>query len=127
MRLSQTILIIDDEESIRDIVRLMLERLGLDILEAKTGLAAVNLVKTYEGPIDLSLLDIGLPDIEGPELYPLIMEVRPEMKTIVCSGYSLDDSVQAILSSGAQDYIQKPFSLETFSNKLKKVLESNNP
>ena len=93
------------------------------MLEAKTGREAVEIAKTFDGDIDLALLDIKLPDIQGDKLYPLIMKARPNLKVIVCSGYSID-TARGILDAGAQDFIQKPFSIETLSKKLKKVLES---
>lgn len=122
MRASQTILIIDDEDIVRDVVRAMLERLGFNILEAKTGLEAINLAKDFEGEIFLSILDVGLPDIEGPQLYPLIMEIRPDMKILLCSGYSLDGPIQKILNAGVEGFIKKPFTMAELSEKLKKTI-----
>ena len=79
MNAPKTILVIDDEPSVREIVRLMLERVGFQILEAENGVQALNLAETYPGEIDLSILDVGLPDMDGTELYPLIKDFRPEM------------------------------------------------
>ena len=61
--------------------------------------------------------------MEGGKVYPLIMETRPNLKVIVFSGYSIDGPARKILDAGAHDFIQKPFSLATLSEKLKKVLE----
>jgi len=83
---------------------------------------AVEIAKTFGGDIDLAILDIVLPDMDGNRLYPLIMETRPNLKVIVCSGYSINGPAQEILDAGAQDFIQKPFSLEKLSKKLRKVL-----
>jgi len=117
-----TILIIEDEEMVMDVCRIMIERLGYQILEAKTGQEAINLVKTYEGNIDLAMLDIFLPDINGNVIYPLLMKERPDLKVIVCSGYSIEGPAKEIMDAGAQDFLQKPFSMATLSEKLKKVL-----
>ncbi len=92
------------------------------MLEAKTGREAVEIAKTFDGDIDLALLDIKLPDIRGDKVYPLIMKARPNLKVIVCSGYSIDTAWD-ILNAGAQDFIQKPFSVQTLSKKLEEVLE----
>ena len=118
-----TILVIEDEDVVIDVIGPMLERLGYSMLAAKTGTEAVDIAKTFEGGIDLAILDIVLPDMGGTEVYPLIMEARPDMKVIVCSGYTLDGPAQEILDAGAQDFIQKPFSLNILSEKLKEVLD----
>ena len=118
-----TILIIEDEEMVMNVTRAILEGLGYSVLEARTGKEAVEIVKTFNGDIDLALLDIKLPDISGDKAYPLIMKARPNLKVIVCSGYSIDSPARVILDAGAQDFIQKPFRVETLSKKLKKALE----
>ncbi|KKL21823.1 hypothetical protein LCGC14_2441590, partial [marine sediment metagenome] len=85
-----TVLIIEDEEMVMNVTRAVLVRLGYHILEAKTGKEAIEIAKTFDGQIDLALLDIKLPDIQGDKVYPLIMKARPNLKVIVCSGYSID-------------------------------------
>jgi len=117
-----TILVIEDEEPLVGLFRQILERLGYRVLEARTGKEAVELAKTFDGQIDLALLDIKLPDMDGGRVYPLIMEARPDLKVIVCSGYSIDGPARAILDAGAEDFIQKPFSIAAFAEKLKEVL-----
>ena len=123
MNALKTIMIIDDEAPVRDVVRLMLEHVGFKTLEAGTGLEALDLLQNYPDEIDLSIMDMGLPDIEGPRLYPLMMNVRPGLKTIVFSGNMFNGTVQEVIDSGAQDYIQKPFSYSTLYETLQKVLE----
>jgi len=59
----------------------------------------------------------------GKAIYPLLMEARPKLKVIICSGYSIDGPAKEILDAGAQDFIQKPFAIAEISKKLKKVLE----
>ena len=120
---SGTILLIEDEEVVIEVIRPMLERMGWRILLAKTGMGAIDIARTFDGDIDLAILDIVLPDMVGSQVYPLIMEARPDLKVIVCSGYTLDGPGQEILDAGAQDFVEKPFSLGTLSEKLKRVLE----
>ena len=85
--------------------------------------SAVNIAKTFDGYIDLAILDIILPDMRGGGIYPLIMKARPNLKVIVCSGYSVDGPAQEILNAGAQAFIQKPFTVATLAEKLKEVLD----
>ena len=105
-----------------DVNRMILERFGYLVLEARTGQEAVDIAKTFDGQIILTLLDSILPDMKGREIYPLLMEVRPNMKVIVCSGYSLEGPAQEIIDAGAHGFIQKPFSMVSLSEKLKEVL-----
>jgi two-component system cell cycle sensor histidine kinase/response regulator CckA len=109
-----------------ELFRQILERLGYRVLQAKTGKEAVELAKTFDGQIDLALLDIKLPDMDGGRVYPLIMEARPDLKVIVCSGYAIDGPVQAILDAGAHGFIQKPFPFATLSEKMKGCWRGNN-
>ena len=118
-----TILVIEDEQIVMDISRALLERLGYNVLAAMTGEEAVNIAKTFDGYIDLAILDIILPDMQGGAIYPLIMKARPNLKVIVCSGYSVDGPAQKILDAGAQAFIQKPFTVATLAEKLKEVLD----
>jgi two-component system, cell cycle sensor histidine kinase and response regulator CckA len=118
-----TILVIEDEELVMYAAKMVLEKLDYQVLEARSGKEAVDIVKTYEGDIDLAILDMKLPDIGGEKVYPSIKAVRPEMKVIICSGYALDESIRGILDKGAQGYIEKPFALTTLAEKLKEVLD----
>ena len=117
-----TILMIEDEDVVIEVTQAMLEWLGYRVMVAKTGKDAIHITETFDGQIDLALLDIKLPDMEGGKLYPLIMEARPNLRVIVFSGYSIEGPARKILDAGAQDFIQKPFSLATLSEKLKEVL-----
>ena len=119
-----TILVIEDEKMVRDATMVLLERLGYHVLGAKTGQEAIDVVKTFDGDIDLAILDILLPDMSGNAIYPFLMEARPILKVIVFSGYSIDGPAQQILDAGAQDFLQKPFTIAAISEKLKKILVS---
>lgn len=118
-----TILLIEDEKSVMDVTRAMLERTGYQILQAKSGKEAVEIAKGFDGVIDSAILDIGLPDMDGKKVYHHIKEARPELKVIVCSGYSSEGVAKEILASGAQDFIQKPFSFKALTTKLKNMMD----
>jgi len=118
-----TILVIEDEKDVMMLIQQVLERLGYRVLQAETGKKAIRLARTFDGQIDLALLDIKLPDMTGDKVYPLIIEARPDLKVIVCSGYTIEGPPQDILDAGAEGFIQKPFSIAPFAEKLKEVLE----
>jgi len=101
----------------------LLERLGYRVLEAKTGREAIEIASTFKGDIDLVLLDLFLPDMQGKNIYPRLLEARPDLKVIVCSGYSIEGPAQEILDAGANGFIQKPFSLSALSEKIKGAMK----
>jgi two-component system cell cycle sensor histidine kinase/response regulator CckA len=120
---TETILVIEDEDVVIDVILTMLKRLGYHVLLAKTGTEAINISKGFDGVINLAILDIKLPDMGGNKVYRFIKKARPSLKVIVCSGYAIDGPAQGLLDAGAQGFIQKPFSYTTLSEKLKEVLE----
>ena len=118
-----TILVIEDEEPLIKLNRIVLERSGYRVLEARTGKEAIDLARTFDGDIDLAILDIVLPDLNGKEVFRLIKEVRPDLKVLVCSGYDIYGPAEEIINAGAQGFIQKPYDLAAFSEKVKRVLD----
>ena len=118
-----TVLVIEDEEALLNMTRSMLEMTGYRVLGAKTGKEAFDKAQAFGGDIDLALLDMNLPDMDGATLFPMIKQVRPNLKVIVCTGYSLNGPAREILNAGAQGFIQKPFSLDTLRSKVQEILE----
>ena len=121
-KVTGTILLIEDEEMVISVSRLLLERLGYRVLAVRTGGEAIRTSRTFDGTIDLAILDILLPDMNGKAVYPLLTETRPNLKVIVCSSYSLEGPAQEILDAGAQGFVQKPFSGATLSAKMQEVM-----
>ena len=119
LKVTGTILLIEDEVAVIAALRKLLERLGYHVLEAKTGKEAIRLARAYDGAIDLAILDVFLPDMNGNKVYPLLKEFRPDLKVLVFSGYSLDGPAQEILDAGAHGFLQKPVSIEVLSEKLR--------
>ena len=116
-----TILVIEDVKLVMDAARMVLEKMGYHVLEARTGKEAIDILKTHAGDIDLAILDMKLPDMRGEKVYSSIRQARPDMKVIICSGYAFDDTIQKILNKGADGFIQKPFTFKTLSRKVKEV------
>lgn len=118
-----TVLIVEDDEIVMEVEAAMIERIGYRVLQAKTGAEAVEIAKTYDGDIDLSLLDVALPDMNGDQVYPLIMDARPDQKVVVCSGLLGDGPAKEILDAGAEGFVQKPFDLKDLQRKLEEILD----
>ncbi len=122
MEATGTVMVVEDEQPVLAVFRTVLQRMGLRVLDAPTGEEALRLARTPEERIDLVILDILLPDIDGRSVYPEIMKVWPGIPVIVTSGYSLEGPAQEILDAGAQAFLQKPFSLEELREKVRYVL-----
>jgi two-component system, cell cycle sensor histidine kinase and response regulator CckA len=118
-----TILLVEDEVAVIAALRKLLKRLGYHVLEAKTGKEAIRLARAYDGEIDLAILDVFLPDMNGNKIYPLLKEFRPDLKVLVCSGYSIEGPAQDILDAGADGFLQKPVTIEELSRKLTELLQ----
>ncbi len=116
-----TILLIEDEEAVMEVTKMMLEGMGHKVLEANTGRKAIDLVESYKGPIHLTFLDFLLPDINGDVIYPLLAKSHPEMDVIVLSGYALTEPVQKILDAGAKTFLQKPATMAELSAQIDKL------
>jgi len=117
-----TILVAEDDTSVRQLIVRVVRRLGCDVLEAHNGLEAVDIARTYDNEIHLAILDMGMPGLSGPETYPFLVEVRPEIKVILCSGYEMDETTQALLNAGASGFVSKPFQMSALEQEIRKVL-----
>jgi PAS domain S-box-containing protein len=120
---SETVLLIDDEETVVNVGCRMLERLGYSVVVARTGSEGVELAQAHPGAIDLALLDMGMPVMGGREAYPLLIKARPKMKVLICSGYELDTAAQEVLDAGAQGFIHKPFRFSELAAALRAILD----
>ncbi len=106
---SGTVLVIDDEIDIRDTVAMTLRKCGFTVLTAGDGLEGVQLYCRHAGKVDLVILDMVLPGIDGKSTFERLLEVDPAVKVVVVSGYAVDGRVQAVLDRGARSFLQKPF------------------
>jgi two-component system KDP operon response regulator KdpE len=116
---AQTILMVDDEEQIRRAVGDVLRPLGMTVLEADSGAAALAIVGVSR--LDLVVLDLGLPDMRGEKVCALIRE-RSSVPIIILSARHAEDEKVALFTAGADDYVTKPFSLAEFTARVRAQL-----
>lgn len=119
-----TVLLVDDDEMILDIGTGLLEKLGYRVLVANSGEKAIQIYKSNLQEIDLVILDLVMPVMDGEALFDALKALNPKVKVIVSSGYPIDGKANEILKKGGNAFIQKPFSMKTFSEKIKTVLEA---
>jgi len=123
---TETVLLVDDEEMIRDVGEAMLSKLGYSILVADSGEQALDLIKHNGNAIDLVLLDLIMPGMDGGRTYDLIKKIRPNMPVILASGYAIDGQANEIMKKGCNGFIQKPYDIAELSQKVREILDANN-
>jgi PAS domain S-box-containing protein len=123
MKGSETILLVDDEEMIIDVGQAMLEHLGYRVVVSRGGEEAVETVKKMGNEIDLVLLDMIMPGMDGGKTFDAIREIHSEMPVILSSGYSIDGQAKNIMDRGCNGFIQKPFGVSNLSQKVREILD----
>jgi CheY-like chemotaxis protein len=118
---NEKILIVDDIEEQRELAYDILTRIGYSVNFVDSGENAIEYLK--ENSVDLVLLDMIMePGIDGLETYKKIIEISPNQKAIIVSGYSETERVQEAIKLGVKKYIKKPYSVENLSKAVKKIL-----
>jgi len=118
-----TVLLVDDEETVRKVGRICLEGQGFRVLLACNGREAVELFQLRSGEIALVILDMTMPVMSGQEALRLLREIRPEVPVIVCSGYNEAQVLRKLTEQGVGCFIQKPYSSSTLLQKVNWVME----
>jgi two-component system cell cycle sensor histidine kinase/response regulator CckA len=121
---SETILLVDDEQTIVDVGKEILSKLGYKVLSAGGGQEALDVFKGNKDKIDMVILDMIMPVMSGSEVYKRIQQISPDMKVLLSSGYSIDGEATEILKRGCNGFIQKPFSIKELSIKIREILET---
>jgi len=124
MRGSETVLFVDDEEMIAEVVEDWLQRLGYTALVAQNGKEAVRMYEDNKDRIDIVVLDMIMPDMSGSETFVWLKGINPDVKVLLSSGYSIDGKATEILNQGCKGFIQKPFKMIELSKKLRDILDS---
>jgi PAS domain S-box-containing protein len=123
IRGSETILLVDDEKMILDVGQALLIQLGYKAIVAKGGEQAVNYMKEKGKEIDLIILDMIMPKMDGSITFDKIRELHPAVPVILSSGYSINEQATQIMRRGCNGFLQKPFGLSELSQKIRSVLD----
>jgi len=119
----ETVLVVEDDESILEMTRMMLERLRYTVLTARTPGGALRLTEEHAGQVHLLITDVIMPEMNGRNLAARCQAVRPEMKCLFMSGYTSNVIVhQGVLDRGVH-FIQKPFSIKDLAVKVRETLD----
>ncbi len=122
---TETILMVDDESMVIEVGRAMLETLGYEVLTCLDGQQALEAISNHENSIDLVILDLIMPGMDGGKTFDSIRAVRPSLPVMLSSGYSLNGQATEIMSRGCNGFIQKPFTIIDLSQKIREILDSS--
>jgi PAS domain S-box-containing protein len=117
-----TILVAEDEESVRSVAREMLEREGFRVISAVNGSETIGVFRAFYEEIDAVLLDLTMPHLDGSEVLRQMRRLRPDVKVILCSGYAESRARELCKESEPIFFVQKPFDAETLIGTLRAVL-----
>jgi DNA-binding NtrC family response regulator len=113
---------VDDEEYILNADKAMLKELGYEVLLANGGREALRIFDENKDRINLLILDLIMPDLSGEIVYDRIKALRPDVRVILSSGYSIEGQAESILKRGCDGFIQKPYNLNQLAQKIKQIL-----
>jgi CheY-like chemotaxis protein len=121
-----TVLLVEDEQAIRQVTVRMLERLGYTVISAGTPGEAIQLAREHVGEIDLLLTDVVMPEMNGRDLAKNLLSLRPGLKRLFVSGYTANVIAHhGVLDEGVH-FLQKPFSVEALAAKVREALDNSN-
>jgi PAS domain S-box-containing protein len=120
----ETVLLVEDEESVRELVRLTLTSRGYKVLEAENGESGLRIAEACQEPIDILITDVVMPGIGGRELSKKLLSLRPDISVLYLSGYTEDAVVAQGAPGPATAFLQKPFTLQNLAKKVREVLRA---
>ena len=123
---SETILLVEDEEMVLEVNKQMLKKLGYRVIVADSGEQALKIIQSKGDEIELVILDMIMPGMDGGKVFDFLHGSHPEIPVILSSGYTRDGQADKIMSRGCNAFIQKPFNVVKLSRKIREVLANKN-
>ena len=120
--IKNTILLVDDEEMLRTVGEKILINLGYNVFLAKDGQEAVNIYSQKRDEIDLVLLDMIMPVMNGRNCFVALKEINPKLPVVVVSGYCNNNDMNELLAKGCIGFVKKPYTIKVLSSMLDKTL-----
>lgn len=119
---TQTVLLVEDEQMVRTLVRHILEALSFNVLEAESGCEALEICKAYVDPVHLLISDVVMPQMSGPQLSLEVIKKWPDIGILFMSGYDENIMANHDLPGNKALFLQKPFSAEALGFKVREML-----
>jgi len=121
---SETVLLVEDQEQVRELVRRLLQARGYRVLVAASGIEALRVAEQHPGPIHLLVADVVMPGMTGREVGLLLTPTRPQMRALYLSGYPDGSVVHGGVLAPGMAFLQKPFTADAFARKVREVLDA---
>ncbi len=121
----ETVLLVEDEDGVRTLARMALEKNGYTVLEARHPHEALQLLEGHHGAVQILVSDVVMPNMSGRQLAERLLPARPEMKVLYISGYTDDAVVRHGLLDSTTPFLQKPFTPDTLARKVRSILDGN--
>ncbi|HWE44036.1 MAG TPA: response regulator [Gemmatimonadaceae bacterium] len=118
----QTVLVVDDDAAVRAVAKRILERAGYRVLSAVSAAEAESVWASHDGPIDLLMTDLMMPDTNGADLAKHFIAARPQSRVLYTSGYTGENVVRRGLIAGDASFLAKPFSIDDALAKVHQAL-----
>lgn len=122
---NETVLLVDDEEMVVRVCVELLRKMGFEVFSATNGEEALEIYEKNNQEIDMVLLDMVMPGMGGGATYDRMKAINPGVKVLLSSGYNIEGEAKEILQRGCNGFIQKPFSINEVSQKLREILDNN--
>jgi len=120
---SETILLVDDEDMIWDVIMDMLQEFGYTVILAGNGIEAIEIYEANPGEIDLVLLDMVMPKMDGYDTFFRLKQLDSDVKVLLSSGYMSEEDARDVLAAGATGFLQKPYRIMDLAKKIRAILE----
>ena len=121
---NETILLVDDEEAIRELGKDILARFGYTVLIASDGETALEIYRENKKEISLVILDIIMPGMGGRKCLEELLKINPELRIIIASGYSINGPSKEVLKAGAKGFISKPYNINQILKAVRETLDN---
>ncbi|MFI5399540.1 MAG: response regulator [SAR324 cluster bacterium] len=121
------ILLVDDEKSVLDVTRMILEHFGFLVIAADGGVEALNRFGRHRAEIQIVILDLTMPDMEGAEVFRRIREVRPGIPILLSSGYTAASVPPELARQPGTGFLQKPYRAAALIGKIEELIGSTGP
>lgn len=122
---TETILLVEDEDMVRELTKRILERSGYTVLSAANGKEALSLYEKESDKIALVILDLIMPEMGGMECLKRLREIDPKLKILVASGYSPHGVEKEAIESGARGFVRKPYDMKQMLTAVREALDSD--
>jgi DNA-binding response OmpR family regulator len=119
----ETVLLVDDEPLLRQTSRDVLRKLGYSILEATSGDEALRIFEEKKDQIDLVILDMVMPGMDGSDLFEGLKAIEPQVNTLVLSGFGSEEDIHDMMNRGCGGFIMKPYDIEQLSQRIREILD----